>query len=91
MILQVWTNDKYWSAEHRVLVNTERERFSIPFFFFPGHQVDVKPLDELTGEQNPPLYKEFNWGKFFVSRNRSDFKKLDVENVQIDHFKASDN
>ena len=88
--MQVWSNDVYWSAEHRVIVNSEKERFSIPFFLFPGHHANVKPLEELTNELNPPLYEEFNWGKFFVSRNRSDFKKLEKENIQIDHFKVSD-
>ncbi|XP_050230654.1 protein DOWNY MILDEW RESISTANCE 6-like [Mercurialis annua] len=87
--LQVWTNDEYWSAEHRVVVNSEKERFSMPFFFFPSHYVQIKPLDELIDDQNPPKYKEFNWGKFFASRNRSDFKKQNEDNVQIDHFKAS--
>lgn len=88
--MQVWSNDAYWSAEHRVVVNPEKERFSIPFFFFPGHSVMVKPLDELVKEQDPPKYKEFNWGEFFAMRNRSDYKKRETENIQIDHFKASD-
>ncbi|CAK7329795.1 unnamed protein product [Dovyalis caffra] len=88
--MQVWSNDLYWSAEHRVVVNSKRERFSVPFFFFPSHYVEIKPLDELINEQNPAKYKEFNWGKFFASRNRSDYKKREAENVQIDHFKASE-
>ncbi|KAJ6385809.1 hypothetical protein OIU77_028892 [Salix suchowensis] len=88
--MQVWSNDLYWSAEHRVVVNSQRERLSIPFFFFPSHYVDIKPLDELINEQNPAKYKEFNWGKFFASRNRSDYKKREGENIQIDHFKASE-
>ncbi|KDP38253.1 hypothetical protein JCGZ_04896 [Jatropha curcas] len=87
--MQVWTNDLYWSAEHRVVVNSTRERFSFPFFFFPAHYVQIKPLEELLNEENPAKYKEFNWGKFFASRNRSDYKKQELENVQIDHFKAS--
>ncbi|OAY29432.1 protein DMR6-LIKE OXYGENASE 2 [Manihot esculenta] len=88
--MQVWSNDLYWSAEHRVVVNSEKERFSMPFFFFPSHYVQIKPLEELVNEQNPPKYKEFNWGKFFASRNRSDYKQQEVENVQIDHYKASE-
>ncbi|KAK4848683.1 hypothetical protein QYF36_016053 [Acer negundo] len=85
---QVWSNERYASAEHRVVVNSEKERFSIPFFFFfPVHYVMLKPLEELVNEQNPARYREFNWGKFFVYRNRSDFKKREVENVQIYHFK----
>ncbi|GLT63697.1 hypothetical protein SLA2020_362410 [Shorea laevis] len=88
--MQVWTNDAYLSVDHRVVVNTKRERFSIPFFFFPGHHAMIKPLEELVNEQNPANYAEFNWGKFFVARNRSDYSKQDVENIQIDHFKNSE-
>ena len=87
--MQVWTNDKYWSAEHRVVVNTSKERFSMPFFLFPSHEVNIEPLEEFISEDNPPCYKKYNWGKFFAARNRSDYKKLQVESIQIDHFKAA--
>ncbi|CAN8270275.1 unnamed protein product [Cochlearia groenlandica] len=86
--MEVWTNDKYWSAEHRVVVNTTRERYSIPFFLLPSHDVEVKPLEDLLSRENPPIYKGYNWGKFYVSRNRSDFQKLDIQNIQIDDFKV---
>jgi isopenicillin N synthase-like dioxygenase len=89
-IIQVWSNDKYESVEHRVMVNSERERFSVPFFFNPAHDVIVEPLQELTDHQNLPKYKPYNWGKFIAARNLSNFKKLDVENIQIHHFKASE-
>ncbi|KAG9440756.1 hypothetical protein H6P81_020921 [Aristolochia fimbriata] len=88
-IIQVWSNEKYESAEHRVVVNSERERFSIPFFFNPAHYTKVKPLVELVDEQNPPKYREYNWGKFFKARKNSNFKKLNVENIQICHFKIA--
>ncbi|CAA3017289.1 DMR6-LIKE OXYGENASE 2-like [Olea europaea subsp. europaea] len=86
-VIQVWSNDKYESVEHRVMVNSERERFSIPFFFNPSHTVMVEPLKELTSKQNPARYKPYNWGKFHTTRNISNFKKLDVENIQIHHFR----
>ena len=71
------------------MVNRERERFSIPFFFNPGHHAWVQPLEELTkGEK--PKYKEYNWGNFFTMRKGSNFKKLNVENIQISHFKVSE-
>lgn len=71
------------------MVNSERERFSIPFFFNPSHSTMLKPLEELTNDENPVNYKEFNWGKFFSTRKLSNFKKLAVENIQINHFKVS--
>ncbi|GLT55217.1 hypothetical protein SLA2020_283590 [Shorea laevis] len=89
LFIQVWTNDKYDSVDHRVVVNSKKERFSIPFFFLPAHYTIVKPLEELVNEQSPAKYREYNWGKFFVDRNRSDFKKRDVENIQIYHFRVS--
>lgn len=90
VLVQVWSNDKYESAEHRVVVNSERERFSIPFFFDPGHYIDIKPLDDLINKENPAKFKAYNWGNFFTSRKGSNFKKLDVENLQIQHFKISE-
>ncbi|XVF67639.1 hypothetical protein PTKIN_Ptkin10aG0137500 [Pterospermum kingtungense] len=82
-ILQVWSNGTYESVEHRVVVNSERERFWTPFFFYPAHYTIVKPLEELTSKKNPPRYKPYNWGKFLVTRKGSSFRKLDVEDIQI--------
>nr|POF25414.1 putative 2-oxoglutarate-dependent dioxygenase [Quercus suber] len=89
-IIQVWSNDKYVSVEHRAMVNAEKERFSVPFFFNPAHYTMIKPLEELTNEQNPAKYSAYNRGKFTASRRRSNFQKLNVENLQISHFRISD-
>lgn len=88
-IIQVWSNDRYESAEHRVSVNSEKERFSIPFFFNPAHYTMVRPLEELVTEEEPAKYHEFNWGEFFTSRTNSNYKKLGVENLQIHHFRKT--
>ncbi|XP_028797926.1 protein DMR6-LIKE OXYGENASE 2-like [Neltuma alba] len=85
-VLQVWTNGQYQSVDHRVMVNSAKERFSIPFFLNPSHYTTVEPLEELTNDQNPAKYKSYNWGKFALTRKRSNFTKLPVENIQIHHF-----
>ncbi|CAO2815142.1 unnamed protein product [Amaranthus hypochondriacus] len=87
--IQVWSNDKYESVEHRVVVNEEKDRLSIPFFLNAAHYVNVKPLEELVDEQNVAKYNEFNWGEFFMTRKNSNFKKLQVDNIQISHFKEA--
>ncbi|KAL6963949.1 hypothetical protein U1Q18_034956 [Sarracenia purpurea var. burkii] len=88
-IMQVWSNEKYESVEHRVIVNSEKERFSMLFFFSPDHYVMVEPLKELITDENPAKYRAYNWGKFFATRQRSNFKKLNVENLQIYHFRIN--
>jgi isopenicillin N synthase-like dioxygenase len=88
-ITQVWSNEAYESVEHRAVVNKDKERFSIPFFFNPSHYTIVKPLEELTSTESPPKYTPYNWGKFVVARQGSNFQKLHVDNIQIAHFKIS--
>ncbi|XP_062178116.1 protein DMR6-LIKE OXYGENASE 2-like isoform X3 [Alnus glutinosa] len=86
-IIQVWSNDKYESVDHRAVVNSKRERFSIPFFFNPAHYTMVKPLEELTNDQKPAKYRAYSWGKFITNRKHSNFQKLNVESLQIYHFR----
>eukprot|EP00252_Welwitschia_mirabilis_P024805 TRINITY_DN74_c0_g1_i1.p1 TRINITY_DN74_c0_g1~~TRINITY_DN74_c0_g1_i1.p1 ORF type:complete len:347 (+),score=23.75 TRINITY_DN74_c0_g1_i1:198-1238(+) len=86
--IQVWSNDKYESVEHRVVVNEKKERYSVPFFFIPSHYVMLKPVAELTDENNPSRYREFNVGKFIRRRSDGNFKQLGAENLQIHHFRS---
>ncbi|CAL5333674.1 unnamed protein product [Camellia sinensis] len=85
-VMQAWTNEKYQCVEHRVVVNSDKERLSIGFFFNPAHHVNVESLSEFIDHLNPPKYRPYNYGKFFAARKVSNFKKLDVENIQLTHF-----
>jgi len=87
--VQVWSNDAYESVEHRVIVNNEKERFSITFGLYPSHYTNVKPLEDLINEENPSKYRPFNWGKHLVNRKNSIFKKKNVGNLQIYHYKIA--
>ncbi|CAK9315826.1 unnamed protein product [Citrullus colocynthis] len=86
-ITQVWSNEKYESVKHRaVMVNSKKERYSFAFFFNPSHSTIVEPLEELIDPQNPPKYKSYSFGKFLTHRKRSNFKKLNVDNIQVNNF-----
>ncbi|KAM0951511.1 putative flavanone 3-dioxygenase [Dioscorea sansibarensis] len=87
--IQVWTNEKYESVEHRVSVNSEKARLSILFFLLPTFSTNVKPLEELVSDENPARYEANNWGDYFSSRLGSNFRKMDKENLQISHFKKT--
>ncbi|KAL3616226.1 hypothetical protein CASFOL_039616 [Castilleja foliolosa] len=86
-IIQVWSNDKYESVEHRVVVNSEKERLSIPYFLYPSHYTWVEPMEELINELNVAKFKGYNWGRFRATRNYGNLGKLNVENIQISHFR----
>lgn len=74
-VLQVWSNDLYESVEHRAVVNSEKDRYSIPIFFHPSHDVVMKPVDELVNEQNPAKYPEYKAGKWLNLRMYNNYKK----------------
>jgi isopenicillin N synthase-like dioxygenase len=58
--------NKYKVVDHRVVVNSKKERFYYPFFLTTSHRNTVKPAEELVSEQNPAKYKTFNFGKYMV-------------------------
>ncbi|KAH7279507.1 hypothetical protein KP509_37G022100 [Ceratopteris richardii] len=88
-VMQVYSNDKYQSIEHRVVVNKNVERYSFPFFFRPAHWVDLCPIPELTSDQCLPKYQPFKWGKYLRRRFDSNYKDLGVPNLQISHYRVN--
>ncbi|KAI3888065.1 hypothetical protein MKX03_027357 [Papaver bracteatum] len=85
-ILQIMSNDKYRSVEHRVLANSFREpRISIAIFFKPSNRdIMYGPLPELiTHPQKPALYMQFRL-EDLMKKFRS--KRLDGKSSLIDYF-----
>ena len=60
--LQRWTNDLFKSTPHRVISNTGKARYSMPFFFAADHDCIVKPLPKFVSEHNPPQYPPTHTG-----------------------------
>ena len=82
---QVWSNDRYTAALHRVLANTEAERFSVPFFFCPAYATDYAPLLAANDRPTRARYRAINWGEFYAKRTAGDYADLGEE-VQISHY-----
>ncbi|KAJ8547263.1 hypothetical protein K7X08_010849 [Anisodus acutangulus] len=59
-LLQLISNDKYISVEHRVLANKVGPRISVACFLYTGPVPSSKlygPITELLSEDNPPKYR----------------------------------
>ncbi|XAR57396.1 Deacetoxyvindoline 4-hydroxylase [Bertholletia excelsa] len=65
-LLQIISNDKFRSVDHRVLANRVGPRISVASFF-DGVVVPPKvygPLKELLSDESPSRYKEFQVGDY---------------------------
>ena len=87
-IVQVWSNDRYAAALHRVITNTERDRYSVPFFLNPAYAASYAPLPSTVDEGHPARYRSINWGEFRRLRTAGDYADQGEE-VQISHYLCS--
>lgn len=87
-IVQVWSNDRYRAALHRVLASVDRERFSIPFFMNPAYRVNYAPLPATVSRERPARYREINWGEFRKLRADGDYADYGEE-VQISQYRIA--
>lgn len=87
-MMQVWSNDRYQAAIHRVLAMRDRDRYSIPFFFNPAATTDVSPLPSVVSNDRPPRYRTINWSEFRARRTDGDYADYGPE-VQIAQYRIN--
>lgn len=83
-VVQVWSNDRYPAALHRVLASSTAVRYSAPYFFNPSADADYAPLPS----DEPPRYRPINWGAFRTGRHGGDYADHGEE-IQISDFRTS--
>ncbi|XP_021290484.1 1-aminocyclopropane-1-carboxylate oxidase homolog 1-like [Herrania umbratica] len=86
-LLQIVSNERFKSVEHRVIANHVGPRISAPCFFAGPLSMPEKtysPIQELTSEANPPRYKEIPLREY-VARFYS--SSLDDEKSPLDYYK----
>lgn len=85
-MMQVWSNDRFTAALHRVAPRTAAQRYSLPYFFNPTYSTDYAPLPGMITSDRPARYETINWGRFRQARADGDFADYGAE-VQISDFR----
>jgi len=81
---QVWSNDRYVAAVHRVVPMTSKDRMSIPYFLNPPRGTVVEPVAELAA--GAPRYRSFLWSDYMRARSDDNFEDIGVDDAQITDF-----
>lgn len=69
--MEILSNGRYKSIEHRSRVHKDRSRLSVAMFCSPPRDVVVSPRRELIDAEHPPLYQGVSYGEYV----RKFFKK----------------
>lgn len=85
--MQVWTNDNYVAALHRVIKRTTKPRFSTPYFYNPSRDAIIKPIEEIA--LSNPFYKPFTWKEYIQGRIDDNYKDLGQDDIQISKFRIN--
>ncbi len=85
--MQVWTNDHYKAAVHRVTPMRGKARYSTPYFLNPRADAILEPLPALGFTK--PRYRAFSWKEYITHRIDDNFADLGAEDTQISHYRLS--
>lgn len=67
-MLARWTNDLFRATPHRVLNQSGRERYAIPFFFGTNYDTRIECLPPCAGPDRPPRYPPILAGEYLAER-----------------------
>ncbi|KAL8517254.1 hypothetical protein ACS0TY_015475 [Phlomoides rotata] len=62
--LQILSNANYKSVEHRVIVNSEKERVSLALFYNPKGEIVIKPAEQLVTAEQPRRYPATTYNEY---------------------------
>lgn len=86
-LLEIFTNGKYKSIEHRVGVDPEKERLSIAAFHAPRHDCTIRPLPQLV-KGGVERYKSTSHGDYMKGVfSKKLHGKSHLESMKFDKIK----
>lgn len=87
--MQVWTNDRYRAAVHRVLPMTTTTRMSIPYFLNPERDRLIEPIPEIVGVTGGVArYRPFAFREFIDARSADNYADAGAEDSQIADYRV---
>ena len=76
-MIQAWTRGLYKSTLHRVIHNSSGYRVSVPFFFEPNFDAEIRPIPGLPGVSEDETIESIVYGEHLLGKVSSNF---DVSN-----------
>ncbi|KAF7845466.1 protein SRG1-like [Senna tora] len=82
-VIEIRSNGKYKSVEHRAMTNKKKERCSYASFIVPVDDVVVEPLEQMVNAERHKMYREVRYGDYM----RQAFKQKMEGKAHIDFAK----
>ncbi|KAL8142817.1 hypothetical protein V2J09_015849 [Rumex salicifolius] len=83
--VEVLTNGRYKSVEHRAVTHRDKDRLSIVTFYAPSYESELGPIDELVDDDNPCKFRRYNHGEYskhYVTNKLQGKKRLEFAMLQ---------
>ncbi|KAG6428121.1 hypothetical protein SASPL_112370 [Salvia splendens] len=82
--IEVLTNGRYKSVEHKAVTHKEKDRLSIVTFYAPSYDIELGPMQEFVDENNPCKYRTYNHGEYskhYVTNKLQGKKRLEFAKI----------
>ncbi|GER28859.1 2-oxoglutarate (2OG) and Fe(II)-dependent oxygenase superfamily protein [Striga asiatica] len=83
-VLEIMSNGRYKSVEHRVFVDGNRDRVSVPVFANPSADAVIGPLPEVMEDGEKPVYRRLVYSDYlgyFFSKGHDGKRTIDFARV----------
>ncbi|KAG6697412.1 hypothetical protein I3842_09G197300 [Carya illinoinensis] len=87
--IEIWSNGKYKSIEHRAVTNESKARISYAAFVCPHDDVEIEPLGYVPdAERSDKMYKKVRFGDYLrQSMNRKLDGKANIDFAKMETLK----
>ncbi|GLT64269.1 hypothetical protein SLA2020_367730 [Shorea laevis] len=79
--IQVLSNGRYKSVDHRAITNDCLPRVSLAMFYSPNDETVIGPIEDLIDEEHPRMYRNYTYKEFMEEFHRQEGKRRRVKEV----------